>query len=108
LLRQSITLPALLARAKTLENYAYESPDKNRVMGRIGQYATVQYIYDTLNALNGFYDIQLQPFPALYADGNATVVVNGIDQKGLIMTYSPNGNVIGRVVPVADIGCNRV
>ena len=98
----------LLAKSKTLEGFAYSTPERNRVFGGPGHNTTVNYLYDQISALNGYYDVEFQPFVELYTAGNATVRAQGVDQGAQLFTYSPSGKFSEKVVPVANLGCNAV
>lgn len=77
------------------------------MFGGPGHNATVNYLYDTVTALD-YYDVQFQPFFELYTDGNASMKVNGVDQGAKVLTYSPSGKFSEALVPVANLGCNAV
>ncbi len=98
----------LLAKSKTLEGFAYATPERNRVFGSPGHNATVNYLYDQIAALGDYYDVELQPFVELYTDGTATLKVNGVDQEAGLFTYSPSGKFTQPLVSVSNFGCEAV
>lgn len=77
------------------------------MFGGPGHNATVNYLYDTVAALD-YYDVRFQPFVELYTDGNASLKVNGVDQGAKLFTYSPSGKFSEALVSVANLGCNAV
>ncbi|KAL8710771.1 MAG: hypothetical protein Q9220_004789, partial [cf. Caloplaca sp. 1 TL-2023] len=105
-LRRVLLRSSLLAKSKILENFAYTTPERNRVFGGPGHNATVNYLYDQVSALGGYYDVEFQPFVELYTAGNASVKVAGVDQGAQLFTYSPSGKFTEGVVAVANLGCD--
>ncbi|KAL8913926.1 MAG: hypothetical protein Q9171_001311 [Xanthocarpia ochracea] len=105
LLRRVLLRSNLLAKSKTLEGFAYATPERNRVFGSPGHNATVNYLYDQIVALGDYYDVELQPFVELYTDGTATLKVNGVDQEAGLFTYSPSGKFTQPLVSVSNFGC---
>ncbi|KAL8870005.1 MAG: hypothetical protein Q9174_003847 [Haloplaca sp. 1 TL-2023] len=105
LLRRVLLRSNLLAKSKTLEGFAYATPERNRVFGGTGHNATVNYLYDQVAALGDYYDVEFQPFVELYTAGNATVNVAGEDQEAGLFTYSPGGEFSLPLVAVANQGC---
>ncbi len=108
LLRRVLLRSNLLAKSKILEGFAYATPERNRVFGGTGHNATVNYLYDQVAALGGYYDVKFQPFVETYSAGNATVKVAGADQDAQLFTYSPSGKFTEPLVAVANFGCNAV
>jgi carboxypeptidase Q len=106
-LRASIEIDDLLADAQTLEDFAYSTPDRNRVFGSPGHNATVNWLQDELSSLDDYYDVSLQPFEALFSGGNASFSVNGIDQNATLLTYTPSGAAFNTtILPIPNLGCN--
>ncbi|KAI4225779.1 MAG: hypothetical protein L6R36_003665 [Xanthoria steineri] len=105
LLRRVLLRSNLLAKSKILEGFAYATPERNRVFGGPGHNATVNYIYDQIAALGDYYDVEFQPFVELYTAGNATLKVEGVDQKAGLFTYSPSGKFTEPLILVANNGC---
>jgi hypothetical protein len=98
----------LLERAMTLEKFAYSTPERNRLWGGSAHNSTVQYLYNTIAALNDYYTVEYQPFVEIHYNGTAAVSVNGTDQHALPLTYSPPGKINQPLVVVANEGCNIV
>jgi carboxypeptidase Q len=106
-LRALINIDDLLTDGQTLEDFAYATPGRNRVFGSPGHNATVNWLFDELSALNDYYTVTLQPFEALFSDGNASLIVNGVDQGANILTYTPSGTLVNTpVIAVSNFGCN--
>ncbi|KAK3075991.1 hypothetical protein LTR53_000168 [Teratosphaeriaceae sp. CCFEE 6253] len=105
-LQSSITAENLLAKAQDLEDIAYATPGRNRVMGSAGHNGTVAYLVESLSALGDYYNVTVQPFIALYAEGEGTLAVDGVDQGAIYFEYSPGGNVTAPLVAVSNLGCN--
>ena len=61
-LRRVLLRSNLLGKSKTLEGFAYATPERNRVFGGPGHNATVNYLYDQIAALGNYYDVE---FPTL-------------------------------------------
>ena len=104
-LEQAITQTALSTKAQELEDLAYSTPDRTRVMSSEGHNLTLQWITDYLDMMSDYYTYELQPFIALYSNGNATLSVDGEDQGAEIFEYSPGGSVEAEIVPVDNLGC---
>lgn len=77
------------------------------MFGGPGHNATVNYIHNTVASLE-YYDVEFQPFVALYTNGNASLKVNGADQGASLFTYSTSGKFSEALVPVANLGCSAV
>ncbi|KAL9596581.1 MAG: hypothetical protein Q9219_005708 [cf. Caloplaca sp. 3 TL-2023] len=105
-LRRVLLRSNLRAKSQVLENFAYSTPQRNRVFGGPGHNATVNYLYDQVSALGGYYNVEFQPFVELYTAGNASVKVNGADQDARLFTYSPSGTFSEPLVAVANLGCD--
>ena len=103
-----VTRDELAAHSQKLQDIAYATEGRNRVFGSPGHENTVKYLQETLEALDGYYDIQLQPFNALYATGNASLFINEEDQSAFLFSFSPSGSVEAPFVVVNDVGCNSV
>lgn len=109
-LQELITIEDLLAGSQKLQDIA-DAHEGNRAFGSGGHNATVDYLYETLSALqsgnSSYYDVVKQPFTELFFAGTATLSVDGAEYDASTMTYTPSGTVSGlSLVPVADLGCN--
>lgn len=103
-LADEITTEALQIKGQELEDIAYSTPLRNRVIGSPGHEATLDWIESYLEDLSDYYTYYRQPFKTLFAhsEGNLTVFGNDI---GTIFEYSPAGSVEAEFVPVDDLGC---
>ncbi|KAL9112651.1 MAG: hypothetical protein Q9187_007747, partial [Circinaria calcarea] len=104
-LRRVLLRSNLLAKANVLQGFADATPEKNRLVGGAGHIATVDYLYDTLAALD-YYDVQRQEFTVLISEGSANFTVGGKSQGAQLMTFSTSGAVSKELVPVSNLGCN--
>ena len=68
----------------------------------------MNYLYDQISALGGYYDVEFQPFVELYTAGSASIKANGEDQGAALFTYSPSGKFSKPLVNVANLGCDAV
>lgn len=93
----------LVADSQKLQDFA-DAHGGNRAFGGGGHNATVDYLFDTLKALD-YYDVVKQPFVEIYSDGSGSLTVAGEPVAAQIMTYTPGGRVSGSIVPVANVGC---
>lgn len=91
-----------------MEDFAYSTPERNRVFGSPGHNLTINWIHDSIKALGDYYDVDFQPFVELYAAGNASLKANGVDQAASLFQYAPSGAFSEEIVPVAKLGCNAV
>ena len=103
-----VTRDELAEHSQKLQDIAYATEGRNRVFGSPGHENTVEYLKGHLEELGDYYDIQLQPFSALYATGNASLFVNDEDQQAFLFSFSPSGSVEAPFVVVNDVGCNSV
>lgn len=98
----------LLDKARTLEGFAYATPERNRVFGSPGHNATVNYLYDQVTALGDYYTTEIQPFVELYSAGSVSLSVSGDALDAGIFTYSPAGKFTEPLAAVANFGCDAV
>ncbi|KAI0171479.1 hypothetical protein BJ166DRAFT_589542 [Pestalotiopsis sp. NC0098] len=103
-LQSLITLEDLLAGSQTLQDIA-DANGGTRVFGSAGHNLTVDYLYDTLSALD-YYDVFKQPFVELFFEGNASLIVDGVDYEPGVMSYSPSGTFSAPLVLVSNLGCD--
>ncbi|KAF2994741.1 Leucyl aminopeptidase yscIV [Neopestalotiopsis sp. 37M] len=103
-LQDLITLEDLLAGSQKLQDFA-DANGGTRVFGSAGHNQTVDYLFDTLNALD-YYDVFKQPFVELFFEGNATLAADGVDYSPGVMSYSPSGTVSAPLVLVSNLGCD--
>lgn len=99
----------MLAGSQALEDIAYATPARNRVMGSAGHNETVKYLVQELEALGGYYKIELQEFwnwVQISADFNLTVDGESVDAG--VFDFSASGNVTAPIVVVDNLGCEPV
>ncbi|KAG9240208.1 putative leucine aminopeptidase 2 [Calycina marina] len=94
----------LLAKSQLLQDFAYSTLDRNRLIGRPGHEKTIQYLVDTLNATD-YYDVSLQPFNTTDPH-SADLTVESTVYKVNAMTESPEGTISAPLVAVSNLGCN--
>jgi Zn-dependent M28 family amino/carboxypeptidase len=103
-LQALVNIDDLLAGSQRLQGIADENGG-TRVFGSAGHYATVDYLYDTLSALD-YYNVSKQAFIELYFEGTASLTAGGVQYEPDTFTYSPSGSVTAPVVLVSDLGCD--
>jgi hypothetical protein len=112
-LKEDITRAGLLAGAQQLEDFAFASDERNRLIGSPGHNDTVHWLKDTLESLDGFYNVSLQNFlTVVQFNGtiNTFAVGTSTPPAALIslLEYSPTGNVTAPLAVVSNVGCNAV
>ncbi|KAH8599269.1 putative leucine aminopeptidase 2 [Bisporella sp. PMI_857] len=102
-LRRVLLRSNLLAKAQKLQDFAFATEERNRLIGGQGHNDTINWVADTLRA-TGYYDVTLQPFltPSPKA---STVTINGKVYKSWAMEESPEGDITGSIVAVPNNGC---
>jgi hypothetical protein len=102
-----------LAGAQQLEDFAYASEERNRFIGTPGHNDTVYWLKDTLESLDGYYNVSLQNFFTV-AQLNGTINAFTVDGAAvpessyLLFDYSASGNVTAPLAIVSNLGCNAV
>ncbi|KAK5164404.1 uncharacterized protein LTR77_010100 [Saxophila tyrrhenica] len=104
-LQKAISKKALSTKAHELEDLAYSTPGRNRVMGSEGHNSTVAWITGYLDEMSDFYTYEVQPFIALYSDANGTATADGDELEAEAFEYSPSGDVEADIVAVDNLGC---
>lgn len=99
-------MDALEEKAHLFERFAYDSPDKNRVIGSEGHQATIDYITKTIKKYSKYYDVYQQPMP-LSVGISANLTVNGQDTAADAVGLAPGGHVSGSVVAIPNLGCEE-
>jgi hypothetical protein len=112
-LKAQIERENLLAGAQQLEDFAYASEERNRFIGSPGHNDTVYWLKDTLESLDGYYNVSLQQFftvAQLSGSINSFKVNGAVPPNGsyLLFDYSASGNVTAPLVTVNNLGCNVV
>lgn len=95
-----------MAKANTLQGFAYATEDRNRLIGRPGHTATINWLAETLKA-TGYYDVTVEPF-VTSDPHSADLVVAGKTYRAWAMTESPEGHPVAPLVAVANLGCDAV
>ncbi|CAG8957299.1 hypothetical protein HYFRA_00010722 [Hymenoscyphus fraxineus] len=104
-LRSALTRSELLAKAQILEDFAYNTTERNRAIFSPGHKATYEYIYKFIQDLGDYYDVEYNEFTAESSSGKASV--DGVPiASASPMTYTASGVVTGKVVQVANLGCD--
>jgi Zn-dependent M28 family amino/carboxypeptidase len=96
----------LYAKAEILQEIAYSTPGKNRVIGSQGHEDTVDYIKGQLEAFPEYYNVYTQDVP-LNIGYNATLSANNKTIEAYAVTLAPGGNVTGPLVAIPNLGCNE-
>ncbi|KAF1842536.1 Zn-dependent exopeptidase [Cucurbitaria berberidis CBS 394.84] len=105
-LRDSLHIDNLFAKAEILQDIAYKTPGKNRIIGSKGHEDTVAYIKGQLEQFPDYYTVETQAVP-LNIGTNATLKANNKDIKAYPVTLAPGGNVTGPLVAIPNLGCNE-
>ncbi|KAK7223065.1 hypothetical protein V2G26_011068 [Clonostachys chloroleuca] len=104
-LQELITLEDLLSAAQKLQDIA-DAHGGNRAFGGGGHNATVDWLYDTLTALD-YFDVVKQPFTELFHTASGTLSIGGAKVGSVsTMTYTPGGTVSAPLVLVSNLGCS--
>lgn len=98
---------ALRKKAEILEDFAYSTPGKNRVIGSPGHQATIDYIHDTIAQFPAYYTVELQPLPLAIGE-SANVTANNKTIEAYAVTLAPSGHVSGPLVAIPNLGCEEV
>ena len=97
----------MYAKAEHLQDIAYATEGKNRVIGSKGHEDTVAWIKETLDQFPDYYTVHLQPVPLL--DGvSANLTANNKTIEAIPTTLTPQGDVTGPFVAVPNLGCEEV
>lgn len=108
-LQDAITIDGLLSHAQDLEDIAYATEGRNRVVGSEGHNNTIKYLVEQLEALDGYYNVELDPFQYTLQQGLSNFSVNGVNYSSAGLEYSAEISVEGvPLVPVANLGCSAV
>jgi Zn-dependent M28 family amino/carboxypeptidase len=104
-LQDLITIEDLVAGSQRLQDIA-DAHGGNRAFGGGGHNATVDWLYETLEATE-YFDVVKQPFSELFHTASASMAVDGEKIASLsTMTYTPGGSVTGPIIRVPNLGCN--
>lgn len=105
-MEEAITESALSTKAMELQDIAYSTPNRTRVISSPGYNLTIEWITSYFDEMSDYYSYQVQPFIALYSEGNATLEVDGENiESAQIFEYSSGGVVEADFVLVDNLGC---
>lgn len=103
-LRKLIQADALMSKAQLLEDHAYQTPQRNRYVGTPGLETSLQWIYDTVTALD-YYDVTKHEF-TLINGGTAALAVSGKSYEAAVFGSSAAlAPTTAPLVAVANLGC---
>lgn len=107
-LQAAILETALSTKAKELEDAAYSTPQRNRVLSSPGHENTLNLIEGYLDTASDYYTYARQEFTALYSQASGSVSAGGTEYPTTIYQYSPstNGSVTAPIIGVSNLGCN--
>lgn len=97
----------LYAKAEHLQEIAYATEGKNRVIGSKGHDDTVAWIKETLHQFPDYYTVHLQPVPLLVGV-SANLTANNKTIEAFPTTLAPQGDVTGPLVAIPNLGCEEV
>lgn len=106
-LRDAIHIDNLFAKAELLQDIAYKTEGKNRVIGSKGHEDTVAYIKGQLEQFPDYYTVETQAVP-LNIGSNASLTANNKTIEAFAVTLAPGGNVTGPLVAIPNLGCEEV
>ncbi|KAF2852834.1 Zn-dependent exopeptidase [Plenodomus tracheiphilus IPT5] len=105
-LRDALHIENLLAKAEILQEIAYNTEGKNRVIGSKGHEDTVAYIKGQLEQFPDYYTVETQAVP-LNIGYNASLTANNQPIEAFAVTLAPGGNVTGPLVAIPNLGCEE-
>ncbi|KAK0099408.1 Leucyl aminopeptidase yscIV [Cadophora gregata] len=103
-LRRVLLRSELLAKARTLEGFAYATPQRNRQIFTPGHKATYEWLYESIKKLSDYYTVEYHEF--LTESATATVTVDGVNLVAEPLTFTSSGKPTGVVVAVPNLGCD--
>ncbi|KAL6703350.1 hypothetical protein ACN47E_009768 [Coniothyrium glycines] len=105
-LREAVHIENLFAKAEILQEIAYNTEGKNRVIGSKGHEDTVAYIKEQLGQFPDYYTVETQAVP-LNIGYNATLTANNKTIEAFATTLAPGGTVTGPLVAIPNLGCEE-
>lgn len=106
-LQGDITKETILGHAKALEDIAFATPDRNRVMGSPGHQGTIDYLLAQFEPLLEHFDVTVQEFPVIFWRGTGALKVGDLDTGELSpFRYSPTATITGQLVHIEGGGCD--
>jgi hypothetical protein len=106
-LRHLLDIDNLYAKAEHLQDIAYKTEGKNRVIGSKGHDDTVAFIKETLEQFPDYYTVKLQGVPLLVGI-SANLTANNKTIEAFPVTLAPAGKVSGPLVAIPNLGCEEV
>ncbi|KAF1961380.1 hypothetical protein CC80DRAFT_543726 [Byssothecium circinans] len=105
-LQGAIKSSALLKGAKSLEEFAFSTPSRNRQMGTLGHNLTTDFLVKELKKLDGYYKVETQTFWApVFLNGTGSLLIGGEEADFGLFDYTESGNVSAPIVVVNNLGC---
>ncbi|KAJ1326503.1 aminopeptidase Y [Microdochium nivale] len=103
----SIQLADLMSCSQDLQDLAYSTELRNRVVGTDGHKKTVEYIAETLESLGDYYTLEYQDvFTPATISSSSSLTIGGQTIEAGGLEFSNNGTWANLpVVPVAALGC---
>ncbi|KAF3037307.1 hypothetical protein E8E12_001684 [Didymella heteroderae] len=105
-LRHLLDIDNLYAKAEHLQEIAYATEGKNRVIGSKGHEDTVAWIKETLEQFPDYYTVHLQGVPLLVGV-SANLTANNKTIEAFPTTLAPEGDVSGPLVAIPNLGCEE-
>lgn len=102
-LQKHINIESLIAGSQKLQDFA-DANGGTRVFGSAGSNATVDWLVESLEALD-YYDVVKQPFTELFSAGTAAITIDGEPLSANILTYTPGGSGTASLVLAGALGC---
>ena len=96
----------LYAKAEHLQEIAYRTEGRNRVIGSKGHDDTVAWIKEIIDQFPDYYTVQLQGVPLLVGV-SANLTANNKTIEVYPVTLAPEGDVSGPLVPIPNLGCEE-
>ncbi|KAF2131246.1 Zn-dependent exopeptidase [Dothidotthia symphoricarpi CBS 119687] len=105
-LRHLLDIDNLYAKAEVLQDIAYKTEGKNRVIGSPGHEGTVAFIKETIEQFPDYYTVKLQGVP-LTVGVSANLTANNKTIEVYPVTLAPAGDVSGPLVAIPNLGCEE-
>lgn len=105
-LRETIHIENLFAKAEILQEIAYATEGKNRVIGSKGHEDTVAYIKGQLEQFPDYYTVETQAVP-LNIGFSANLTANNNTIEAFATTLAPGGSASGPLVAIPNLGCEE-
>jgi hypothetical protein len=106
-LRRVIQRSNLHAKAQHLQDIAYATPGRNRLIGTKGHNDTINWIHDTIAQFPDYYTLKLQPFNILMGK-SALLTIDAVSLEAFAVILAPAGTAKAPLVHVPNLGCAAV